>query len=304
MKINISCGSYNSILYGLDVTIDNDNDNNITIKEAFAIPAHKGHITSITSTSSLLATGASDESIRIFDLLERKDLGTLMEHEGRINGLAIHPQNTHLISGGEDGLLLVWRRKDWELLHRMKHGKRLSSLSIHPSGLLMISIGEGRSMKIWDLTKGKEVASTNLSDILSNDPIKVLFSPKGNFFLIMSDYQILVYETKTNKIVLQKRSEGVGKRFTCSTFMGEDILYYGQEATCAIGKINLLNMEEISIPIILEPRVKASCCVGDILILASSDGAIKGFRRDKEIFSHQSKNLRITCITATLISAE
>lgn len=314
MKINISCGSYNSILYGLDVTINDNDDNNnnndsnttTTIKEAFAIPAHKGHITAITSSTSLLATGASDESVRIFDLQQRKDLGTLMEHEGRIKALALNPQNTHLITGGEDGLLLIWRRKDWELLKKLRHGKPLTSLSIHPSGLLMISVGEGRSLKIWDLTKGKEVASVNLSSVLSNDPLQVSFSPKGDHYAIRSDYQILIYQTKTNEIVYEKRSPGVGHRYTCQTWMGEDdFLYYGEEASPAIGKITISTKEDVKIPINdLEPRVKAATTVGDILILCSSSGTIKGFRGDKEIFSHHSKNLRITCITASAIIGE
>ena len=54
--------------------------------------------------------------MRIYDLVNGKDLGTLVQHEGSVTCLDMFMAETanrpsHLFSGGVDGLINVWRVK-------------------------------------------------------------------------------------------------------------------------------------------------------------------------------------------------
>ena len=47
------------------------------------------------------------------------EVGELLEHTGTIRCLQFY-QNKYLISGADDGLVIIWRAKDWVPLHKLK----------------------------------------------------------------------------------------------------------------------------------------------------------------------------------------
>ena len=76
-----------------------------------------------------------------------------------------------LFSAGEDGNILVWKVKDWGLLHKITaHNKAVYDIEIHSSGKLMISIGKDQRLIVW-----------NLLNLQKNFTRK--FSYGNNFFL-------------------------------------------------------------------------------------------------------------------------
>lgn len=57
-----------------------------------------------------------------------------------------------LFTGGEDGNILVWKTKEWGLLHKIQaHSKAVHDLDIHSSGKIMISIGKENKLLVWNL---------------------------------------------------------------------------------------------------------------------------------------------------------
>uniref|UniRef100_A0A8C7X6I3 Uncharacterized protein n=1 Tax=Oryzias sinensis TaxID=183150 RepID=A0A8C7X6I3_9TELE len=55
---------------------------------------------------------------------------------------------SHLLSGGEDGLMCVWSTKKWECLKSIKaHKGHVTSLSVHPSGKLALSVGTDKTLR-------------------------------------------------------------------------------------------------------------------------------------------------------------
>jgi protein MAK11 len=82
-------GSYEKLLYGIQGTVSTSNFRQsgfeIRLKPIFIFPAHVSCIKAAAASPSggkWLATGSSDEIVKIWDLRKRKEVGGLMHHQG------------------------------------------------------------------------------------------------------------------------------------------------------------------------------------------------------------------------------
>ncbi|CAM9792042.1 unnamed protein product [Choristocarpus tenellus] len=128
---------------------------------SFGYNVHVGCIKSVALATSgsragrLLVTGGADERIRIYDILDRKELGELQQHNGTVTCMEFY-KSTHLLTGSEDHTLCIWRVHDWALLHVLGgHKAAVTSLSIHPSGRMALSVSRDRTMRLWNLIEGR-----------------------------------------------------------------------------------------------------------------------------------------------------
>ena len=66
MKLVVAAGSYERILYGIDVSIPSTSSvkKEVSVKESFAMAAHTGSIRSLASCPRYLVSGSTDETIR------------------------------------------------------------------------------------------------------------------------------------------------------------------------------------------------------------------------------------------------
>ena len=271
------------------------------IKESFAVPAHTGYIKSVTSCPRFLVSGGTDETVRIFDLKKRRDVGSLSQHDGAVSALAF-AGTSHLLTGGDDGRIGLFRIKDWECLHVFKHKKVVKSLAIHPSGKVAMSVGLKKSIKVWNLMTGK-VAHTGM---LTVEPLRIRFSETGRYYAVLGEYEVVVWETVGNVKVIEWRSK---TRLASLEFLRDERVYVAGEGSLvqviyiSDGGERVLAMETGQ-----KPRIKdlsILCSNGspsiDILVTGSSSGSIKGWSLsdNRELFSHNS-GLRITCLTASL----
>lgn len=67
----------------------------------------------------LLALGGFSEIIKLYDVRLKREKGELMEHTGSITHLEFY-ETQYLISGAEDGTVIIWRVKDWVPLHKLR----------------------------------------------------------------------------------------------------------------------------------------------------------------------------------------
>ncbi|CAJ0632631.1 15379_t:CDS:2 [Entrophospora sp. SA101] len=101
-----------------------------------------------------LASGSTDEVIKLYNLKKRKELGSLLKHEGSITTLKFY-NKTNMLSGSDDGLICIWRTKDWECLKNLKgHKGRVNSLDIHPTGKIALSVSIDKTVILWNLLNG------------------------------------------------------------------------------------------------------------------------------------------------------
>ncbi|PFH36362.1 WD domain, G-beta repeat-containing protein [Besnoitia besnoiti] len=182
----VTLGTYDGGLMGY--TVEKTAENSLDLKVSFAVNAHVGCVKAIASSPSLLLTGSTDESIRIFSLATRRELGVLTNTTpGTVTCLAL-VGDAFLLSGDERGRLKLWRGPDWALLRSLDttqapkaagakrqagrckgagdnaheeededvaQGRRaVTSLAVHPSGRLALVLTGDASLQIWNLLAG------------------------------------------------------------------------------------------------------------------------------------------------------
>jgi protein MAK11 len=137
--------------------------------------AHTGAIKCLAANNRYLVSGGSDEVIkysilrfctynRIYDLKKRKDLGSLVQHNGAITALQFYSK-THLLSASEDGTICIWRTRDWECMATMKgHKGRVNGMRVHPSGKIAISVGKDKALRLWNLMTGRKASVNKLGE--------------------------------------------------------------------------------------------------------------------------------------------
>lgn len=86
LKFQVIAGSYDKILYGLQVQPGEDSKS-LQMKPIFIFPAHISCVKAVAASprgGKWLATGGTDEAIKIWDLKRRRELGTLQQHSGMV----------------------------------------------------------------------------------------------------------------------------------------------------------------------------------------------------------------------------
>lgn len=312
----VSVGSYERVLYGIDVSqITADG----TPKVAFAMAAHTGNIRCITSGGRFLATGSSDETVRIFDIKKRKDVGSLSQHQGTVTALAFSQCNeietnpSHLLTAGEDGRIALFRTSDWECLHVLRHKDVVESLAFHPSNRIAISIGKTGSMRLWNLMTGKQAFSSKTMlkrghqsplfvSFVTDQHFAVLYDHSAVLYSVSSESPISVFDSSTRLSTMSQT--------TSADTNSEQILLWCAGDGPVVHCVNLSTGSIIqSFDTGLGERVRIKCLQfkENVLVASTSCGRIIGYQVVGNIsidvanplWNHDS-TLRITCMTTSL----
>lgn len=196
----------------------------------FHFQAHTLSIKSIDIAKRYLVTGSNDEHIRIYDLKKRKELGTLLSHQGTVTTLKFskeivdkedpYKSGKWLLLGSDDGKIIIWRTKDWELFGTLKgHQGRVNDLDIHPSGKVAISVSTDKTIRLWNLMTAKKAAVLKIKgkDHLGQSGEMVRWCSDGSHFLVGLLNKIFVYS-------LGSEAELTHKILLDSTLMCMDVL--------------------------------------------------------------------------------
>lgn len=194
----IVVGTYEKLLYGLEGRLETDPNSpdrlSVSLTPIFIFPAHVACVRAVAASpqgGKWLATGSTDEIIKVWDLRRRKEVGGLVQHQGSITHLSF-PSRSHLLSASEDGTLALFSSRDWALLRTLKgHKGRVNDVAMHPSGKLALSVGKDRTLRMWDMMRGKGSASTKLG----KEGELVRWSVSGKFFVVQAGSTIDIFQT-------------------------------------------------------------------------------------------------------------
>ncbi|ORX90749.1 WD40 repeat-like protein [Basidiobolus meristosporus CBS 931.73] len=311
----IVAGSYERILYGIDGYWSGDS---ITLQPVFIFPAHIGCIKCVGVGGQFLASGSTDEFIKLYDLKRRKELGHLNQQQGTITSLRFYGKS-HMLSGSEDGTVCIWRTKDWECLKTMKgHKGRVNSISVHPSGKLALSVSNDRTLRMWNLLNGHKGTATKLG----REGEVIEWNKDGQQYAILYAREIEVYNAADAEAVQKFENRS---RFTSMKYYqhaGEDYIIAGSEDR--VIRIYSVSSGELlaslkghssrikDLTIIESLKSQSDAASIPLIISISSDGMmkvwnlseiLKGVQEKIDVFSsigEYNAQVRLTCVDAVL----
>lgn len=243
---------------------------------SFTNHSHCGSIRAVSTTKRFLASGSSDESIRLFSLRDRTEHGYLQQHSGSVTCLEFY-KHTHLLSGSDDGTVCVWNARTWNCDKTLvAHKGGVTVLSVHPSGKLALTAGKDRALKTWNLIKGRTAYVTNIKGV----PDAVRWAPDGEHYAVAVNNSVHVYQVKTAGV---SYTVDFKKRVNFITFTKASELVIGGEAP-EVEMHSFVDRKLSTKFTAHEKRVKAACFTSlgsqdqSYLITASNDGFIKMWR--------------------------
>jgi|LauGreDrversion4_2_1035121.scaffolds.fasta_scaffold96319_3 protein MAK11 len=160
----------------------------------------------MTGSNYLLALGGFSEVIKLYDLRTKKERGELMEHSGSITYLEFY-QTEYLISGAEDGLVIIWRVKDWVPLHklRVKNVSKVISFSLHKSGRMLIVLYDNNMLRLWNLLDGRCIYKRKLgvdeeTNKVVSKAIGIRWEPTdGKLYAILYEKKLEVFNAEASE---------------------------------------------------------------------------------------------------------
>jgi WD40 repeat protein len=146
-----------------------------------------------------LASGYLDKTVKLWNVISKRDIRTLTGHDSSLGTLAFSPNDQLLAGcGGPDAHdIQIWDVKTGKKLQALKgHTSDIYSLTWSPDGKRLASSGDDGGIRIWDTTKWKQVVHLQLK----KDELAycLAFSPDGKTLASgTSDRAVFLWEVST-----------------------------------------------------------------------------------------------------------
>jgi WD40 repeat protein len=128
----------------------------------------------------LLASGGSDNRVRLWDPDTGKEVGALEGHKHHVNDIAFSGDGKWLASGSQDGELFLWEVDAGKVRRRFPgHAAAIERLALSPNGKVLASRCQGGALRLWDTDTGKEIRSLPIDRGRRVSPLA--FSPDSKF---------------------------------------------------------------------------------------------------------------------------
>ena len=104
-------------------------------------------------TGKFLATTKKGDSIKVWKLEDQFHLPKIRRsHKFRITMLSFSPDDKYIVSGSEDGEIIIWDPMKGELLNTLKgHSRGITVITFNKNSTLLASGSEDNTIKIWDV---------------------------------------------------------------------------------------------------------------------------------------------------------
>jgi protein MAK11 len=245
-----------------------------TLVTSFADHAHAGSIRSIAAGDKFLISAGADEIVKVFNLRNRTEHGTLSHADSVINAMTFYDKR-HLITCAEDGKVCILKTGTWNVEKTMlKHSLGVIDIAIHPSGKMALTIGKDRKLITWNLIKGRSAFVTNIKEMADF----VRWSPDGQRYVVGFYKRVDVYSVADAAIEFTVKLNG----------RSNDVVFLDDNTFALAGEMPQVEIYSLITKTLLykfdahETRVRCLAFIGDTcLVTASNDCKVKVWKLTK-----------------------
>ena len=115
------------------------------------------HDLAFNSDNSLVAAGAKDGEVYLWNVQDNWSVRKLSGHDGPVLRVAFSPSGSTLFSAGRDGTIRVWNTTNSQLDKILKANGPLSDLALAGDGSILATIGEDGIIQLWEAETGQMV---------------------------------------------------------------------------------------------------------------------------------------------------
>lgn len=138
----------------------------------------------------LIGSCGDDHTVRIFDVEQKSNVITFLDHLQNVNSCKFSPDGTIIASAGDDAKIKLFDIRSRRLIqHYDAHAMKINEISFHPSGNYLLSCSDDSNIKIWDLKMGQILYTVHGHSGKINS---VKFSDEGDHFCSGGDDSILM----------------------------------------------------------------------------------------------------------------
>ena len=135
---------------------------------------------------SILASGSSDNTVRLWDTQTSNHLRTLEGHTDSVWYVMFSPDGIWLVSAGSDDTLRLWEVNAGEAIAALEHTVWAGIVALSPDGLMLTRGGFG-GVTLWDIYTGEAQVTLEFAGWVQS----AAFSPDGLMLAIVDDDDFL-----------------------------------------------------------------------------------------------------------------
>jgi mono/diheme cytochrome c family protein len=141
---------------------------------------------------------ATDRSVRLWDVVGRRDVRRFVGHTASVWSVAFSPDGKWAISGSMDGTARVWDVSTGREVHKYaEHASLVSAVAFNPTGRWGISGGFDGTVAAWKVATGEEVWRIDNLGIVT----ALAVDPTGSVVLVAADRVVHVLDLASGKTV-------------------------------------------------------------------------------------------------------
>lgn len=161
---------------------------------------HRGAVKSIcfSSDGRLLASGGNDGVVKLWNVVDGRELLTLYGHLSVVKAVAFQPSGTLIASGGGDPMIHLWEASTGQRVRTLiSYWKGTRQLQFSPDGQRLVALGENNALSVWNVADGRRVTTP----FRPTKPINTFrLSPTGDLLATgNADYSISLWDMATGQ---------------------------------------------------------------------------------------------------------
>ena len=110
--------------------------------------------------NTLLASGASDGTVKLWDVVTQTNVATLVGHVGGVASIAFSPNGMLLVSGAADGTVKLWNVETHQNIATLEgHAAGGTMVAFSPDGTILAAGASDGIVKLWDVATHQNTAT-------------------------------------------------------------------------------------------------------------------------------------------------